>query len=270
MDRLAAVDWPRLRGAAAAATLALFAYLALAELDFPIPSHLSRWWGLAVIVVVAALVGATALRRWLWWAAGALPAALLVVAYTPVIRAPAHALVRADAWPAEGVDAVVALSARLTDDHVLSAMGQDRLLTALSVARQHGVSTLITTRVTRPDADTVVTSDADQRFLVALAAPGIAHVIVGLPHTTREEALLVARVAADSGWRRVAVVTSPSHTRRACATFERVGFVVTCVPARATTVSWGALDSPRDRLRAAGSVLYETLGSWLYRARGWI
>ena len=270
MDRLAALDRPRPRGAAAAAALAVFAYLALAELHFPIPTLLSGSWGFAAIIAAVALLGASALRRWLWAGACTLAAALLVVAYTPVIRAPAHALVRADGWPATGVDAVVALSAQLTDDHLLSAMGEDRLLGALALARAHGVRRVITTRISREEGDSVVTSDADQRFLVALAAPGAVHVIVDGPRTTREEALLVARLAAGSGWRRVAVVTSPSHTRRACATFERVGLAVTCVPARSTTVAWHALHSPRDRLRAAGMVLYETMGSWLYRSRGWI
>ncbi|HEU4630931.1 MAG TPA: YdcF family protein [Gemmatimonadaceae bacterium] len=270
MDRLAAIDRQRLRGAAAAATLAVFAYLTLAELHFPIPTLLSRSWGFALIVLAAALVGASGLRRWLWAGAGLLAVALLVVAYTPLIRAPAHALVRTDRWPAAGVDAVVALSAQLTDDQLLSAMGEDRLLSALAVARAHGVPRVVTTRIAHPEGDSVVTSDADQRWLVALAAPRLTHLIVSRPRTTREEALLVAALAADSGWRRVAVVTSPSHTRRACATFEGVGLAVTCVPARSTTVAWRALESPRDRLRAAGMVLYETLGSWLYRARGWI
>lgn len=270
MDRLAALDRTRLRGAAAAATLGVFAYLALTELSFPIPALLATRWGFAAIILACALLGATRLRRWLWAAAGALAAALLVAAYTPIIRAPAHALVRADPWPAGGVDAVVALSAQLTDDHLLSAIGEDRLLSALAVARAHDVPRLVTTRIVHPEGDSVVTSDADQRHLVGLVAPGIAHVIVARPYTTREEALLVARLAADSGWRRVAVVTSPSHTRRACATFARVGLAVTCVPARSTTVAWRSLERPRDRLRATGMVLYETLGGWLYRARGWI
>lgn len=270
MDRLAALGGVRWRGAAGAATLAVFAYLALVELSFPVPTLLTSRWGFAALVVAAALLGASALRRWFWALAGALAAALLVVAYTPVIRAPAHALVRADPWPAAGVDAVVALSAQLTDDRLLSAVGEDRLLSALALARAHGVPRVVTTRITDRDGDSVVTSDADQRYLVALVPPGITHIIVGGPRTTREEAVLVARLAADSGWRRVAVVTSPSHTRRACATFERVGLAVTCVPARSTTVAWRTLGSPRDRLRAAGMVLYETMGSWLYRARGWI
>jgi uncharacterized SAM-binding protein YcdF (DUF218 family) len=167
------------------------------------------------------------------------------------------------------VDAVVALSAWVTDDRLLTPIGEDRLLGALAVARAHGVPRIVTTRITRPLGDSVATSDADQRHLVALGAPGIEHVIVDGPHTTREEALLVARLAADSGWRRVAVVTSPYHSRRACAAFERAGLAVTCTPARSTTVSWYSLRSPRDRLRAAGLLLYETLAGWLYRARGW-
>jgi uncharacterized SAM-binding protein YcdF (DUF218 family) len=83
-------------------------------------------------------------------------------------------------------------------------------------------------------------------------------------------------IAGFTGWNdaadaaSVAVVTSPLHTHRACAAFEKVGFIVSCVPSESRSV---ALRNPRlatDRLRAFQLWLYELAGLTLYRARGWI
>jgi hypothetical protein len=60
------------------------------------------------------------------------------------------------------------------------------------------------------------------------------------------------------------------HTRRACSTFERVGFQVTCRAARTHhRVTWHPKVA-RDRLEAFRDYVYELLGIAEYRARGWL
>lgn len=261
--------WHRMGAAAVAAALACYAWIALRALGLHFPPGVGTAAGLAAVVAAAAALAATRLRPVVWGAAVLLAALLLVLALTPAIRGPAHRLVRADPWPAGGVDAVVVLSAWLTDDGELTATGMDRLLAGVATARERGVGELVTSRVTRRVGGRTLTSDAEQRRLAALGDPPLRLSIVAPVANTRDEAVLAARLAAARGWRRVAVVTSPSHSRRACRAFERAGLHVTCVPAPSRTVAWTSLSTVTDRLRAAGEVAYEGLATALYRRRGW-
>ncbi|MEP6551569.1 MAG: hypothetical protein ABJB95_10315, partial [Gemmatimonadales bacterium] len=72
------------------------------------------------------------------------------------------------------------------------------------------------------------------------------------------------------GWKTLAVVSSPMHSRRACATFEAVGFKVICVPAAVRGSGLYSAANAGDRLRAFRSWLYETFATDTYRRRGWI
>jgi uncharacterized SAM-binding protein YcdF (DUF218 family) len=82
--------------------------------------------------------------------------------------------------------------------------------------------------------------------------------------------LRMKRVADARGWRRIAVVTSPLHTRRACATFEAVGFQVLCVPAALRGSGLDPQSIPEDRFRGFRLWLYETFATNSYKRRGWI
>jgi uncharacterized SAM-binding protein YcdF (DUF218 family) len=93
---------------------------------------------------------------------------------------------------------------------------------------------------------------------------------VGPVVNTHDEAVAVARLAAERGWKRVIVVTSPTHTRRACAAFERAGLAVVCTPATETQYNAEALEGPDDRLRAFEALGHEWIGLLVYRLRGWI
>ena len=66
------------------------------------------------------------------------------------------------------------------------------------------------------------------------------------------------------------VVTAPLHTRRACATFVRVGFKVSCAPCREQEYNVWHPRTSRDRLEASRQYLYERLGMVKYRFKGWI
>jgi uncharacterized SAM-binding protein YcdF (DUF218 family) len=65
-------------------------------------------------------------------------------------------------------------------------------------------------------------------------------------------------------------VTSPTHSRRACAALEREDLEVVCVPAVETRFDMPALDHPGDRLTAFDKIMHERAGLWLYARRGWI
>jgi len=74
----------------------------------------------------------------------------------------------------------------------------------------------------------------------------------------------------ERGWKRVVVVTSPLHTRRACATFEKMGMTVSCVAAEWREVAINTLRSPEDRIRTFQVWLYEMAGTVRYNQLGWI
>jgi uncharacterized SAM-binding protein YcdF (DUF218 family) len=195
---------------------------------------------------------------------------LAVIVYTPVIRRPARALIRSDPLGARPVQAVVILSAGVTADGHLRRRAIDRMLTGLSLVRRGITTTLIVSREREGPPGQDVTSDADQQRLIALLERPIRLLIVDSVFSTRDEAVRTHHLARSLGVTSVAVVTSPMHSYRACATFEKVGFIVTCVPSESRDVALGSLRAPTDRVRAFQQWLYELAGLAKYRARRWI
>ena len=129
----------------------------------------------------------------------------------------------------------------------------------------------MTTRVACCGGDGSFTSDADQRRLIGLAGMQGHWLLVGGDlHTTHDEAVAVDRQLRQLGARNIAVVTSPLHTRRACATYERDGMRVTCVPSLERGDQTRAPGGAQNRLTAFRTYLYERLGWWQYRRRGWV
>jgi len=125
--------------------------------------------------------------------------------------------------PSSPPSVVIALSSNVTATGALDYAGTTRLTKAVAVAREaHAV--LVTTRLFRGGTST----DEGQRRIIT--AGGLADrwgVMPGAPGNTHDEAMELR--AAFPVLSAVAVVTSPLHTRRACAIFEHVGFRVTCV-----------------------------------------
>jgi uncharacterized SAM-binding protein YcdF (DUF218 family) len=115
-----------------------------------------------------------------------------------------------------------------------------------------------------------VSDSADLATVAELTRSAPAIVFIDSIFTTRTEALQVKKIADARGWRRIAVVTSPMHSRRACATFEAVGFEVVCAPAALRGSGMDPHSIPEDRFRAFRSWLYETFATDSYRRRGWI
>jgi uncharacterized SAM-binding protein YcdF (DUF218 family) len=225
-------------------------------------------------MVAGALVGA--LVAWLAWTrivayvAIAVASCVALVTLTPVIDGPVRSWIRRDPLPTAPLDAVAVLSASVNRDGALDVSGVERLLSGLDVFRRTHARLLITTRIVHRTRSRTITSDADQRRLIALATDTSVWRIVAPVHTTHDEALRTAELLAPASARTIAVVTSPLHTRRACATFEGVGFRVVCVPSEERRYAAYSLSGPMDRLRAFFDLLYERLGMIEYRTRGWV
>jgi len=219
--------------------------------------------------IVGAILGVTRLRPLLWIAAGLVAMTCLLVSYTPLVSELSEQFVRRDSG-ASSVQAVAVLSVGLTPDGMMRSETLDRLLTGLGLARQIPPLPLMISRERKEFGERFISDSVDQQRLMALTQPSSQVIFVDSVFTTRTEALRMKSVAQAHGWSRIAVVTSPMHTRRACATFEAVGFKVVCVPAEVRGSGLYEGSNAEDRLRAFRAWLYETFATSSYRQRGWI
>lgn len=219
--------------------------------------------------ILGALVGPTRLRPLVWVPAGIVATICIVVAYTPIVSTLARPLIRRDALPSR-VDAVAVLGMDLTPDSMMRSESLDRLLSGLSLAKRGLSSVVLVSRERRNFAGKSVSDSIDLQNVATLVATTARVIFVDSVVTTRTEAVRMGAIASANHWSTIAVVTSPMHTRRACATFEAVGLRVVCVPAavRGSGLYPGA--NAEDRLRAFRSWLYEVFASSSYKSRGWI
>jgi len=256
---------------ATGAILGALIWLAVRSLGLHSALHLSPANGIAPAALLGALVGASRYRVLLWLASTALVALFAVVAFTPMIVRPVQALIRSDPIPSPPltIDAIVVLGGGVTTDGLLPPDAVDRMLSGLRLARATGTTAFVITRA-RNSRDPRITSDADQKSLIDLTSTELRVFTVSDVLNTRDEAIGVRDLAAKEGWARIAVVTSPAHTRRACGTFEKVGLRVTCVPAESRRVPVRSLTTPGDRIAAFELWIYEIAGTIKHRVRGWL
>lgn len=154
-------------------------------------------------------------------------------------------------------DLVIALSSGFAHDSLLDPVGVGRLKSAAALVLRRQVPRLVTTRI--EGGTSGVTSDYGQRAVIAMANySGPWTTLAPAVHSTRDEA--VALRSAIPGRQTIVVVTSRLHTRRACATFEQVGFTVECVDGYADPRWW----------RMPLDYLYERAAVLKYRRNGWI
>ncbi len=228
--------------------------------------------------IVGAILGGTRFRFINYIAVSMLALLLLIVGFTPVVRQPALALIAKD--PLEKADAVVVLSAGITRDNHLGTIALDRLLTGLDLIRNGFSGTLVVTQI----ASNGNAAEADQDRLISLL-PGHPEVHrVGIVLTTHDEGLQVKALADKMHWKKIILVTSPLHSTRAKAVFEKVGLKVIsqpCVyrrysvedfedPSGRKRFRWRALDHPYDKITVFSDLLYETMAAKSYRRKGWI
>jgi uncharacterized SAM-binding protein YcdF (DUF218 family) len=255
----------------AGAALALAAYTLADSLGVWDTIGLHAWYGRLLVMLLGGVLATTRAGSLLWIATGALATVYCVVLYTPAVKPAALSLVRADAeLPVGELDGVVVLSGGLTDEGRLTGAALDRLLSGVEEAKRRGVRALALSVTADRVGAAAVTSEADQRALVGMMAPELDVRFVRDVYSTRDEAMAFAAMARTHGWRRVLLITSPTHTRRACATFEAAGLTVQCKPSRARDYAVSRLDRAENRRRAFADVLYESAATLLYRTRGWL
>lgn len=223
----------------------------------------------ALSSAAGALIGGLEKSRILVVIDGFLLTIYFLVAWTPFAAAISNRWVRADPVPTR-IDAVVVLSSGILSNGAMEVHGVDRLLTGIELLNRQLAPRLVTTRVGHRYRQGMVTSDDEQRRFIAFAAPSPLWDVVDSVYSTRDEATGTAKLLLPQNARRIAVVTSPMHTRRACATFEKLGFVVTCIPAREHAAVTIAPQTAHDRLATLREYLYELLGTVKYRSKGWM
>ena len=265
-----AIDWQALLLAGFGATCALLAWLVIGALTGlgKVPSLLFP--GAVLVALAGAVIGLTRAAVILWVVSGLAILGFCVIAMTPFVTTllPTSAFVRSDPLPRGRLDAVIVLSGGITADSLLTEEPLDRLLTGLELMRDSVAPVLV---VTEPrDPSNGATATPDQARLRALVARPFPMLKLDSVHTTHDEAVQAWRTLLPRQTTRVAVVTSPLHTRRACATFERVGFTVTCISAVSRAYSVERAHSGQDRLALFRAWIYER-AAWLeYRIRGWV
>ena len=221
-------------------------------------------------LAVGALVGALGWDRWLL----ALNAILIFIYFFitdgPVMDRVVRRWVRDDGPPALYQDAIVVLSGYVQPDSALNAEATERLLSAAELYRAGVAPRLVTSRVQTDDSGVPRSSTIDQQRLLGLTGASAGWIEVDSVSSTRDEAVREAKILLPLGISRIAVVTSPLHTRRACAAYEAVGFTVSCQPARQRAIMTGRPMNSETRIAAFGEYAYERLGVLKYRWKGWL
>jgi uncharacterized SAM-binding protein YcdF (DUF218 family) len=152
----------------------------------------------------------------------------------------------------------------------------DRILTALELVRMKKAGTLVIGGQSQ-EVDGKVVKEGEvletwfRRWQI-IDAPVIHLDDV---RNTHDEALQVAALARKQGWKRIILVTSGNHMRRAEAVFRTAGVNVT--PVACDFVRLGTpyhfqfgIFPEQGGFEALDIWLHETVGWWVYRARGWI
>jgi uncharacterized SAM-binding protein YcdF (DUF218 family) len=245
-------------------------WLVIGALGIPAVLGLGAVGDLPWIALFGAALGALRLLGLIWFLLGVGVMALLAVSFFPLLDNRIDGMVRADDPVRSRVDAVVVLSASLTSEGRLGRVAQERLNSGMLLRPELGTRHLVLTKVLRPDRAQMAAAEAHQRQLVARLDPAAELHLVGPTSDTHDEALATETLARNMGWKRVAVVTSALHSRRACATFEARGLQVMCRPSEPRRLGLSLRRAPEDRLEAFREWLYEVAGTVVYRRRGWL
>ena len=258
----------RVRQAAAGAVLGGLIAIGIEQLGIPALFKLDVSLLLPLILIGGALA-LTRIGALVWLAAGAVVLSVAVISYTALASDLIEPLVRRDSLPPM-LDAVVVLSGGTTADQMMVSATLDRLLTGAELAREGRTRALVLSREEWVRGGRALSDSIDQSNVIRLARIPVPIFFIDSATSTRTEALLARNLSVGKHWSEIGVVTSPPHTRRACATFERLGFKVTCIPSAYREGALQHLDGPGDRLSAFQAWLYEMAGTLRYRQAGWI
>jgi uncharacterized SAM-binding protein YcdF (DUF218 family) len=248
-------------GESAAVGMAIGAAAGFLVRDLVVESLASLWLFGAL---AGLLLWRTRLRRGLLLLTVALAIAWSVVALTPVAAQLGRGLVRRDS--VQKADAIFVFASRLQADGDPTPAALSRIVHGLELLGEGWAPRLVLSELPPPAPSyTHIAEDMMRRL-------GMQGEIlkVGPAKRTRDEAVLVATLCKSKGWKRLLVVTSPTHSRRACAALELEGLLVESSPAAETQFDLQTFDRPVERLLAFRTILHERVGLWYYGWMGWI
>ena len=234
-------------------------------------SVVSYWGSQGPMIVGAALLGAllwqTRLRVLAIATTALFVLAWAVVSFSPLTMTLARPLTRNDT--PRNADAIFVLSSNVQPDDEPTPTALSRATRGLELLGQGLAPRLYFSELGPPAGSyTAYVRQSASRMGVphsdAISA-------VGLVGDTHDEAVKLAALFQREGWHRLLLVTSPTHSRRAAATFEHAGVPeVISVPAVETLVDIERLRFSDDRAASFGMIVHEWVGLWVYRLRGWI
>ncbi len=215
------------------------------------------------IAILGGLIYLTRFKAVLWALVFAACLLTFVIIYTPLVPVMANFLMDED--PLEKADAIAVLGTYVSDSGFLSNEGMNRLLHGIHLAREGYASTLITSAY-------AIGEPTPERDLANLAPllEGINLVTAATSENTFDESQAVIQYLQKSGSKKILIVTSPLHTRRTKAVFQRAGVRVLVVACPRRDNNLTRLDEPRFRWILFWNCLYETVGLLVYRSQGMI
>lgn len=209
-------------------------------------------------------------RRWVrglfWSGAGVVGALLLLVATTPWMS---WLLPRSTGDPLAFADAVYVCGTSILPDGTPAASMQPRLLQGYELLGQGLAPRLIIPRL-RPPAPSYAPVVRRQLTDLGLDRKGEELIETVPVRDTYDEAVAVARLYRERGWRRLILVTSPVHLHRAAAVFRKQELVVLARPALEGNYSLSGSTQPEQRIQAFRNWIREVIGYQVYLWRGWI
>lgn len=224
------------------------------------------------IVIIAALSIALSLafvtRRMLSFASSLIGLALLICVLTPILK-PLEDSLDVTTSPVKA-DVIVALGGGMRcGAGQLEAASLARVVKAVELWRAGYAPRITLSKTTGLWPDCPSIAGVAGKIVTNLAPSPTPEIsVLEDVSNTRDEAERVAVLAKKNGWQRVLVVTSPTHSRRALATFKRLGLNASVVAASEPRFD-GALRLPYDRLMALPALARELAGLVKYTLFGW-
>jgi uncharacterized SAM-binding protein YcdF (DUF218 family) len=218
--------------------------------------------GLAAIALLMYVVGATSL-----------PGTILATLERPHVRVSLEQVPPADAIIALGGSVQ---PSRYEAFHLDFTAAADRPIMALELMRL-GKATVLVLGGSGGEIDhqPLVEADLMKQWLAAWGLPQGEVISLGRCENTHDEALKTRQLAGQRGWKKIILVTSAYHMRRATATFQAAGLQVESVACDyQTSVSLESSSSwslvPRYQgFHKLALYLREVIGWRIYRWRSW-
>jgi uncharacterized SAM-binding protein YcdF (DUF218 family) len=145
----------------------------------------------------------------------------------------------------------------------------DRITTGLELMRLGRASAMVVGGgLVKMDGFVKVESDLiNARLALWNPPPGWEFISLGAATDTHDEALRLLPIARQRGWKRILLVTSASHMRRALTTYRAAGF--DAVPAPCNFIVAGSAVRLGFGMHVPGNGGFERMEIWMHEVVGW-